>query len=183
MSGSRTTEGIDPNEARISRVLATAYQRERAAQAHENTPMTFGDIFDPAPDDGEELMKAKQEAVIRMLCFIFQKGPHPGNVMRLVYLLAARLKSDLILNMNGSELADLFGETRAAWSARNQKMFTGYLRACGSHAAKDPRQKSDSVCAKYAVAQLGNTNRRGKFKSNATKGTSSSTARHSAAAG
>jgi len=66
--------------------------------------------------------------------------------------------------MSGAELADMLGETRAAWSARNKRIFTGYLKARGSKAAKGALQKSDSASAKYALAARGNTNRRGKFK-------------------
>jgi hypothetical protein len=104
------------------------------------------------------------ETAVRMLHFQFQDGPHPGCTTRLVYLMAQRLAPELVLNMNGAELADMLGETRAAWSARNKRIYTGYLKARGAKAAKGRMQKSDTADAKYASAARGNTNRRGKFK-------------------
>lgn len=109
-------------------------------------------------------MRMKQETAVRLLHFIFQDGEHPGCTTRLLYLLAQRMQPELILHMSGAELADMLGETRAAWSARNKRIFTGYLKARGSKAAKGALQKSDSASAKYALAARGNTNRRGKFK-------------------
>ena len=168
MSEFRATEEFDANEARINRVLAVAYQREAATQLHCGRPMTFGEILDQAPGDGESEILIKAETAIRLLMFMFQDGPHPGCVMRVVYLLAQRLKPELVLNMSGAELADMIGETRAAWSARNKRIFTRYLEERGVKASRGRLQKSSAACAKYAVAALGNTNRRGKTKPSAT---------------
>jgi hypothetical protein len=111
-----------------------------------------------------EAESIRRETLLRLLFFQFQDGPHPGCTTRLVYLLAQRLAPELLLNMCGAELADMLGETRAAWSARNKRIFTGYLKARGAKAAKGRMQKSDTAAAKYASAARGNTNRRGKFK-------------------
>ena len=147
----------------MNAVLAVAYQREGREAITTATPMTFADIFEQAPADGEEEGRIRGEAAIRLLHFIFQDGPHPGNTTRLLYLLAQRLAPELVLSMSGAELADMLGETRAAWSARNKRI-EGYLKARGAKAAKGRMQKSDTAVAKYASAARGNTNRRGKFK-------------------
>lgn len=106
----------------------------------------------------------RRETLLRLLHFQFQDGPHPGCTTRLVYLMAQRVAPELVLCMSGAELADMLGETRAAWSARNKRIYTGYLKARGAKAAKGRHQKSDTADAKYASAARGNTNRRGKFK-------------------
>lgn len=155
---------VNGHEARINEVLRVAYQREGRAAITSETPMTIAQVFEQAPDDGEQELKIKAEAVIRLLLFIYQDGPHPGCTMRLLYLLAQRLKPELLLNMSGAELADIFGETRAAWSARNKRLFTGYLQARGAKGARGHTQKSETAVRKYASAARGNTNRRGKFK-------------------
>lgn len=152
------------HEERINVALATAYQREGREAITTATPMSLAQLFEQAPDDGEDAMRLKQETAVRLLHFIFQDGAHPGCTTRLLYLLAQRLQPELILHMSGAELADMLGETRAAWSARNKRIFTGYLKARGSKAAKGALQKSDTASAKYALAARGNTNRRGKFK-------------------
>lgn len=155
---------INGHEARINDVLRVAYQREGRAVITSETPLTIAEVFEQAPGDGEEELRIKGETVMRFLLFIFQDGPHPGCTMRLLYLLTQRLKPELLLNMSGAELADMFGETRAAWSARQIRMFNGYLRARGARAVKGRNQKSDSAAASYASAARGNTNRRGKTK-------------------
>lgn len=155
---------INGHEERISRALAVAYQREGRVPVEARTPMTFAELFEQAPGDGEEEAKIKRETATRLLHFVFQDGPHPGCALRLLYLMAQRLAPELVLNMSGAELADMVGETRAAWSARNKRIFTGYLKARGFKAAKSRLQKSDAAVAKYASAARGNTNRRGKVK-------------------
>jgi hypothetical protein len=160
------TWATDPNEARINRVLAAAHHREASALMYGRLPMTIGELVDGrAPSDDDDVPQIRNETVVRMLHFVFQDGPHPGSVTRLIYLLAQRLTPDLVLRMSGSEMADMLGETRAAWSARNQRIFTGYLRARGTKGAKGRSDKSEAARVKYAAAQLGNTNRRGKLKS------------------
>jgi len=169
MSEFRATEGIDPNEARMNRALAVAYRRDGRSAGETQAPTTLGELVEGcAESDGDEVARVRSETVVRMLHFLFQDGPHPGSVTRLVYLLAQRLSPGLILRMNGSELADMLGETRAAWSARNKRIFTGYMEARGSRAARGLNQKSTTVCEKYARAQLGNQNRRGKTLDRAT---------------
>ncbi len=155
---------INGHEARINTALAVAYQREGRAAITTASPMSLAELFEQAPGDGDEAMAIKNETAVRFLHFVFQDGAHPGCTTRLLYLLAQRLAPELVLGMSGAELADMLGETRAAWSARNKRIFTGYLRARGSKAAKGRLQKSDTASAKYASAARGNTNRRGKFK-------------------
>lgn len=155
---------INGHEKRINTALAVAFQREGRVATETSTPVTIAELFEQAPGDGEEEMQIKAETAMRLLHFCFQDGPHPGCTMRLLYLLAQRVSPELVLNMSGAELADIFGETRAAWSARMKRMFTGYLKARGAKGAKGRMQKSDTAVAKYALAARGNTNRRGKFK-------------------
>lgn len=111
-----------------------------------------------------EAAAIRRETLLRLLFFQFQDGPHPGCTTRLVYLMAQRLAPELVLSMSGAELADMLGETRAAWSARNKRIFTGYLKARGAKAAKGRMQKSDTHAERCASAARGNTNRRGKLK-------------------
>lgn len=155
---------INGHEQRINTALAVAFQKEGREAITTATPMTLSEMFEQAPGDNDEVSQIRSETVNRMLHFIFQDGAHPGCTLRLLYLLAQRLAPDLILNMSGAELADMLGETRAAWSARNKRIFTGYLKARGSKAPRGSNQKSDTHAERCASAARGNTNRRGKFK-------------------
>jgi hypothetical protein len=155
---------INGHEARMNTALAVAYQREGREAITTETPMTMAQLLEEGPGDHEEELKIRSEAVNQMLHFLFGDGPHPGCTTRRLYLLAQRLQPELILHMSGAELADMFGETRAAWSARNKRIFTGYLKARGAKGARGRLQKSETAAAKYAEAARGNTNRRGKYK-------------------
>jgi hypothetical protein len=155
---------VNGHEERMNTVLAVAMQRSGREAITLSTPMTFAELLELAPGDGEEERKLQMETFARLLFFIFQDGPHPGCALRLLYLVTQRLKPELIMAMCGAELADMLGETRAAWSARNKRIFTGYLKNRGFKAAKGRMQKSDTAARKSAAAALGNTNRRGKFK-------------------
>jgi hypothetical protein len=150
----------DSHEARINDELRIAYQREKRGGPEADRPMELDEVFEAAPGDGEDEMRIRRETVIRMLYFIFQKGCHPGQTLRLLYILTQRLSPELILHMNGTALANIFGETRAAWSARMLLIFNGYLAANGQKAIKYAAQKSDTARAKYAAAAIGNSNRR-----------------------
>lgn len=152
------------HEERINTALAVAYQREGREAITTATPMTFAQLLELAPGDGEQERLLQMETLVRLLFFVFQDGPHPGCTLRLLYLVTQRLKPELVLAMSGAELADMLGETRAAWSARNKRIFTGYLKARGAKAAKGRMQKSDTHAQRCASAARGNTNRRGKFK-------------------
>ena len=152
---------INGHEERINRALAVAFQREGRSAVTMESPMSLAEVTEEG-GEGDEIIRAKMEAVAGMLYFIFQDGPHPGCTLRLLYLMAQRIKPELLLHMSGAELADMLGETRAAWSARNKRVFTGYQQARGLRAARGVFQNSESAAAQYALAARGNKNRRGK---------------------
>lgn len=158
------------HEARINRVLAQAFQRETRVgnrTTAENEPMTHEEVSEPAHGDSEDIHRAQIEAVQRLLYYIFQDGVHPGCTIRRLYFIAQKMSPALVLHMSGSELAEMLGETRAAWSARVQRLFTGYLRSRGYKAVSGGHQKSETHALRCAEAARGNTNRRGKTKKKA----------------
>jgi len=70
-------------------------------------------------------------AARRFLEFCFAGRPDPGQWLRNLCALAQVFAPDLILHMTGEDLAIIFGETRAANSAR-LKMLDAYGRAPGA---------------------------------------------------
>lgn len=71
------------------------------------------------------------EAARRFLVFCFSGRFCPGMHLRNLYALAQVFAPDLIKHMTGEDLAIIFGETRAANSAR-LKMLDAYGRAPGA---------------------------------------------------
>ena len=92
--------------------------------------------------------------------FVFEDGPHPGWALRRVYALARRYRPHVIMHMNGTDLALIFGESRAAQSWRMQQLFDR-LKACGVAGNRGSGFKMESTRVGYAKAAKGNHNRRG----------------------
>lgn len=97
----------------------------------------------------------------RFFDFVFAEGPHPGWVLRRLYALARIYRPDLMLRMNGTDLALLFGETRAAQSFRLKCLFDelGIVEWAGV-------SKRRAASRTFSAAQRGNRNRRKGMRSN-----------------
>jgi hypothetical protein len=74
----------------------------------------------------------------RIFDFIFADGPHPGLAVRRLFMLARRYRPELIHHMNGTDLALMWGDTRAAQAWRINILFDG-LRAAGVPKTKPNR--------------------------------------------
>lgn len=152
-----------PHEERIEHVLGVVYRREGMVEFPDNrTPLS--DLLQR--EDGE-LSKdvftqdpaVMQEAFSRLLNYFFADGPHPGCVLRRVFAVAWALRPSLITHMRQTDIALMFGETKAAMSWRINQIFTGYLKAAGMRGTRVPGQKSQASISNYSAAQMGNQNR------------------------
>jgi hypothetical protein len=145
-AASRMHEAVEPRTPVDELMLSEeAEEFERLADEHER---------------GELLLK---KFFFRFLDFLYEDGPHPGWVLRRLYVMARRYRPELILHMNGSELGQLFGETRAAQSHRMQMLFDR-LSASGVRGFRGAGCKSETSRSTYAAAAAGNQNRRKKKK-------------------
>lgn len=108
-----------------------------------------------------EEFEIKSEGFCQLIDYVFAKGPHPHDVMQRLYSVARSVRPEVTLNMPGRAIAAIFGQTRAAESARTKLLLTTTFEAAGFRASALPYQKSASGCQAYAEAQRGNTNRRG----------------------
>jgi hypothetical protein len=102
--------------------------------------------------------KARSEGVAKFVDWLFQAGPQPSVVLKRLYVYARAARPELLLNMSGAEIAALFGQTRAAESAR-EKLILGETLASVGLTAAFGWQKRPSACAGYAKVQLGNRSR------------------------
>ena len=93
------------------------------------------------------------------LGWVFQNGPHPRGVMQRVYAVVRALRPDLLLTMSGAEIAVIFGETRAAESARLM-LLDKKMKAAGFKHTPFTSRKSETARQRMALAALGNQNRR-----------------------
>lgn len=116
--------------------------------------------FTEDPDEWQ----IRVEAFNAILGFFFAKGPHPADVMVQVYAAAKTYRPELILNATCADLANIFGDTKAAWSWRC-KNFSRAVAKTGALGTSTGFQKAPSSSRVFAASQKGNTNRRGKRSS------------------
>lgn len=110
-------------------------------------------------DHSREERLIRQEAVADMVNWIWEGGivDLKRAVKRLVTF--TRLyRPELVLNVTCEEAAALFGQGKAAESAR-AVIVEETLKGAGYHYTKLPSLKSESACDKMAKAQRGNKHR------------------------
>lgn len=140
-AASRTHEAVETRTPLDELMLSEeAAEFERLADEHERGELLLNRFF------------------FRMLEFLYADGPHPGWVLRRLYVMARRYRPDLILHMNGTDLGLLFGETRAAQSYRMQLLFEK-LQGAGVRGFRGAGCKSEGSREVYAASAAGNSNR------------------------
>ena len=104
----------------------------------------------------------------RLWQFFYADGPHPGVVIRRVFMLARRYAPELILHMNGTDLGIMWGDTRAAQSHRINVMFDG-LRSAGVRGNRGGGCKREGTRKTFAKSATGNQNRKKTGRNKRTK--------------
>lgn len=99
------------------------------------------------------------QAMRAMFRYCLVEGPDIAKVMKRFYGLGRAYYPELLWNMSDEDLAVMFGETRAAVSARRNRIVTKKLADAGFKGTRVRCQKSEGSIEKYADAQIGNRNR------------------------
>ena len=142
-----------------------------------------GDVFDfvdtaPSPfealagledERGAEVQNAIRDARIAtvggLLEWLFANGhKDPRAVAQRAYVLAHKVRHDLLDYATCEEIAKLFGETRAMHSHRVKIFYDDFLKAHGARCVEAPWQKPAAAVIKSKHAAKGNQSRKiGKF--------------------
>ena len=136
---------------KIHQALRAVSERNGLECVDNTTPLDS--LIDKEEEEVAEEYAIRQEAMHRLLLYIFKDGYHPGNVMRRAYALAWQFDRELIGNMNLTDMAQMFGETRAAASWRIEALFGGLD-------SRAPGTKTDTHRRRAARSAEGNTNRK-----------------------
>lgn len=163
----KSEDGTLEHERRISDVLARA-ARGLPEPVEWRTPLDELMLAEEAQgwlSQEEAAMDLAMDFLRRWFDFVFAEGPHPGWVLRRLYALARVYRPDLMLRMNGSHLALLFGESRAAQSFRLRVLFDqlGIEQVPGV----SKRRVASGV---YAAAQRGKRRRGNKVRAQVPEG-------------
>lgn len=111
--------------------------------------------------DEEQAIRA--EAVAAMINWIWEAGPDLLRAAKRLTTYTRLYRPELVLNMSCDEAGALFGQGKAAESAR-VGVVEDTLRRAGYRHTKLPSNKSESACRKMAVAQKGNKHRANSVK-------------------
>jgi len=150
----------------VREVLARAYRRNggEPSAVDNHTPLdALLQQEDGVPDD---FYAAGVDMLRRFLGWVFEQGPHPASVTQRIYSVTNAVCPELLLNMSGEEIAALFGQGRAAESARTI-MLNKKLKSVGFKHTTFRHQKSETARKRMALSALGNRNRRKSRKSTA----------------
>lgn len=153
----------DPAEEHLENVramLAEVYDRSgRNSNGVENhTPLD--DLLRAEEGELPEHYDAGVVMLNRFLGWVFERGPDPAAALQRLFVVARALAPALILNMSGDEVGVIFGQGRAAESARIVLLNKKLKSAGFKHTTFRP-QKSVTARAKMSKAQRGNRNRKG----------------------
>ena len=146
---------------KIDRIL-----RKNLATAHvvtSRTPLEELIAQEDGAEDPEFEMEVRITTFGKLLDFLFQHGPHPLELLRMLYAIVKVLRPHLIADMSLEDLAVLCGDGgKATVSARIERIYNAPrdMRKAGHGELRASFQKTGN----YSEPQKGNTNRRRKKK-------------------
>jgi hypothetical protein len=111
----------------------------------------------PAPIELQVLKREEAAAIsawarLRLMQWIFGSGPRPSDIAARVLAMAWARYAELTGPMTGKDIEEMFGQGRAAFSARMERLFRNPVmaRLGADHEMKVPGQKSSASSAAYA---------------------------------
>lgn len=145
---------------RIEALMARVYRRADTAVLMEKPASPLEALLGREEVQPEDHYCAGVEMLGRFMEWVFESGPAPGVAVQRFYSVVNALRADLLLNMSNEEVAAIFGQGRAAESARTV-LLNKKLKQAGFRHTTFRRQKTEQARQRMAKAQLGNRNRSG----------------------
>lgn len=147
------------HQRRIDAIMAKAYRREGHTMLPAQAPTPVDAMMAAEQDYSDEERQIREEAVAKWRNWIMEDGCHPAAVMKRFFVFLRATAPESILNMPGTDIAAIFGQGRAAESARCGLLLGQLQKKSGYKSLTMPFQKSATAKKKYAEAARGNRNR------------------------
>lgn len=149
--------GVTPRE--VKDALAKAYRREGRTWSPPPhiTTIEMQLLVEDAMEPDDALIRAK--AMEAWLARVWDAGPRLPEALKAIFVEARAIAPELILNMTGDEISRLFGQGRAAESARVKQRVNVFLARAGFRRTTLRFQKSETACRRYAERARGNHHR------------------------
>lgn len=145
---------IDMRRAEVNRVVSSLYRRLPASEAVDlNAP----DVQMIMREEPQFLAQDEAEAFIefgrrQLIEYCAQDGPVPEKMLRRLFMYLRQFHPELVVMASGSDVAKMFGTTKAAESWRVHKLMDGKTHTRS--------MKTEGARENYRRASLGNRNRR-----------------------
>lgn len=166
------TAGASIFTEQLDALMGRVYRRaggQSVAAGDEGEPLDellAPEVCAPGADTAEERARMREEfasgarLLRRFYGYIFAKGPHPRHALPRLYTTANAIAPELLLNMSQGEIAAIFGQGRAAESARARAL-DAKLEKITRPGASFAGGKSTTSREKMRRAARGNKNRAG----------------------
>lgn len=142
----------------LDRLLA-----KHAASLHlaRPVPTPLEELMGKEDEDETDEGEIRLQTLRKLLDYIFQYGPEPIKVLRVIFALAKSVRPELIADMPLDDISIICADGgKATVSARIKRIYNGTLEKAGAKGSAAAFQKR----GEYAKGQKGNTNRRKKLK-------------------
>lgn len=171
-----TRDRMEEHDTRINGVLRKAFDGHGWTPVDDHTPLDAmmeaepefdmsGEVPDGVyqwpsaeqPDLELEVLKREEAAQVaawareQMVRWLAGSGFHPFRLVQRFYAMCYARYGDLLGPLNGTDLADILGQGRAAFSATMKALFGKPIEAKLGLSLKVPGQKSAKASAAYAA--------------------------------
>lgn len=151
-------------EKQVAAALAQVWRRERAVVRVGMGARSLGEMLAAERATGADRGR-REEVLVAWLQRVWRSGPVVREALKVLFVHVRAVAADVAWNMSGEEVAVLFGQGRAAESARVRREYCRELERAGFRSVQARFQKSATACARFAEAQRGNRNRAKSFSS------------------
>jgi hypothetical protein len=149
------------HEQDVEAMLRDVYRMHGWSAAELVTPLSA--LLAPDGQQTAEDYEIGAAMLRRFFVWLFQGGPDPRKVSQRVYVVARALDPSLLLSMSGEQVSVIFGQGRAAESARLRMLAGLYVKA-GYKNTQFRVGKSATAKERMRRSAMGNKNRAGKTR-------------------
>jgi hypothetical protein len=126
----------------------------------EPIDVSASDVID-APIDEEDATVVRSRTLRLMMDFIWAEGPLPLKAFKRLIHITYNIAPARLYHMNQTQLARILNETRAAFSARDMRVWEEFLEDQGFFGTRHHGKKGNEARKRYAKDKKGNNSRKG----------------------
>jgi rubrerythrin len=161
-------------DQQLDRLMGQVYRRagrDLDAEPEQETPLA--ELLQAEPRALGDYTEEERQAIMReefaiagrylrrWVAWVLERGPHPRHALPRFYSAVNAMAPDLLLHMTQAEIAQIFGQVRAAESARARKL-DGMLEKVSRPGASFAGGKTAEARARMSAARIKVVSRKSK---------------------